>query len=311
MDRNRMDRRRSEYRRTVGTSRLTPEQRAAERRQAARRNRAARGGNDVLDRRMDAARMRAVESARRASRANGMYRGSNAGSGRTRAGSDRPTGRSSLRSQNRASVSSGRGRGSVSAVRDIHRGANRGSARRRLDEGSARRQIDPPKPPIRKMASATMSGASAAVDFVRRGIVSPLGGAVSSSLEGRKRDRSQVAASRSRSRETVDQRTHSRKSVQAGKRVEGRASAAGCDAGARVQRDAGRWNDSNAPDESTVADYALNHEDARRVPRVDLAGVRSAGTRVKDKAAAFASGVSGRFGEKAWQAGNRGSRQHR
>ena len=296
MDRNRMDRRRSEYRRTVGTSRLTPEQRAAERRQAARRNRAARGGNDVLDRRMDAARMRAVESARRASRANGMYRGSNAGSGRTRAGSDRPTGRSSLRSQNRASVSSGRGRGSVSAVRDIHRGANRGSARRRLDEGSARRQIDPPKPPIRKMASATMSGASAAVDFVRRGIVSPLGGAVSSSLEGRKRDRSQVAASRSRSRETVDQRTHSRKSVQAGKRVEGRASAAGCDAGARVQRDAGRWNDSNAPDESTVADYALNHEDARRVPRVDLAGVRSAGTRVKDKAAAFASGVSGRFG---------------
>ena len=72
MERNRMDRRRGEYRRSAGTNRLTPEQRAAERRQAARRRQAVRAGGDPLDRRMNAARMRAAESARMASIATRM-----------------------------------------------------------------------------------------------------------------------------------------------------------------------------------------------------------------------------------------------
>lgn len=290
-----MDRRRGEYRRTAGTSRLTPEQRAAEKRQAARRNRVVRTGDDSLDRRMNAARMRAAESARRASRANGAYRSTHAGSGRTRAGSDRLTGRSSLRSQNRASVSSGRGRGSVPAARDIHRGANKGSARRRLDEGSARRQQKAPKPSIGKIAATTASGASAAVDFVRRGIVTPIGGAVSSGLESRKKNKLQPESSERPLRDTVEYRTHTRKTVRPERRVEGAAAVSGAAADDNGRRDAGHRNDSSTHDASTVSGHALEREGDRRVPRMGLAGVRSAGARAKGKAAVLASGISGRF----------------
>ena len=194
MDRNRMDRRRSEYRRTVGTSRLTPEQRAAERRQAARRNRAARGGNDVLDRRMNAARMRAAENARRASRANSAYRSTYSGAGRQRAGSDRLAGRAVPRSANRPSAYSTRGRGSVPATRDIHSGASRNAARKKLDAKAVGKRFNLPKPPIRKMTSATMDGASAAVDFLRRSVADPIGGAVSSKMGNRKDRKVQAAA---------------------------------------------------------------------------------------------------------------------
>lgn len=288
-----MDRRRGEYRRTAGTSRLTPGQRAAEKRQAARRNCVVRTGDDSLDRRMNAARMRAAESARRASRANGAYRSTHAGTPQ-RVGSDKLTGRSASRSQNRPSASLGRGRGSVPAARDIHRGASRSSARRRIGESSAQKQFNPPKPPIRKMASATMNGASA-VDFLRSGIVSPIGGAVSSGLESRKKNKLQPESSERPLRDTVEYRTHTRKTVRPERRVEGAAAVSDAAADGAGHRDAGHRNGSSTHDASAVSGHALEREGDRRVPRMDLAGVRSAGTRAKGEAAVLASGISGRF----------------
>ena len=242
---------------------------------------------------MNAARMRAAESARRASRANGAYRSTHAGTPQ-RVGLDKLTGRSASRSQNRPSASSGRGRGSVPAARDIHRGASRSSARRRIGESSAQKQFNPPKPPIRKMASATMNGASAAVDFLRRGIVSPIGDAVSSSLEGRKGDRLRASASRSHSRDTAERRTYSGKPVQAGKRVESRVAASSRDTSDVECRNTAHRIDT-VHDESSVSVGGMGHGRVRSVRGMGLSGLRSAGTRAKDKAAAFASGISGRF----------------
>lgn len=295
MERNRMDRRRGEYRRSAGTNRLTPEQRAAERRQAARRRQAVRAGGDPLDRRMNAARMRAAESARRASRANGKYRNAHAGASRQRAGADRLTGLSAPRSVNRPSAYSGRGRGSVPATRDIHRGASRNSVRKRVGESGVPKQFNPPKPPIRKIASATKGGASAAVDFLRRSIVSPIGGAVSSSLEGRRRNKPQPASSGRPLRETAEYRAHTRKPVRPERRVEGGAAVTDAAVDGIERSEAGHRNDSSAHDVSAVSGYASEHEDAHRVSRMGFSGLSMLAGEAKGKAAKLSSSISGRF----------------